>query len=157
MTWKSFCGIEFRISYECTVSLINECCYWNRKTCFFLLAIFIFFTDFELYRMNRLITPVNRLATGLVPKRVTVQSRTLLSKPKMVKPYVNYSRNIWNIMKLKDSMIQYIFQFKFLKIKSPMVRRSLGVVPIFIPIFLVSADVFSMLLTGEGKFFDYRF
>ena len=38
-----------------------------------------------------------------------------------------------------------------------MVRRSLGVVPIFIPIFLVSADVFSMLLTGEGKFFDYRF
>ena len=43
------------------------------------------FTDIEICRMNRLITPVNRLATGLVPKRVTVQSRTLLSMPKMVK------------------------------------------------------------------------
>ena len=54
-------------------------------------------------------------------------------------------------------MILYIFLDKLLKIKSPMARRSLGVIPIFIPIFLISADVFSMLLTGEGKFSDYRF
>ena len=34
--------------------------------------------------MNRLANPVKRVAPGLVPKRVTVQSRTLLSVPKMV-------------------------------------------------------------------------